>query len=242
MGRSSAIARARSNTVVSMAFRDAARLRVLAAGMVGTQQQRQPAAEVHLDAVAELRAGGGGPPRRGGRARAGSGSKDSLPSARITRSERMVSSSRCRNGSQRSSSSVSGLLSGGAQRADRRQVDVVQAQPVVDVAGRGQVGVAGGVHRARQEVRRPHAVAAVAGEHAPGAVRAVGGGGQADDQDARATVTGARDRAAPVLVVAVGAAALAGDLGAVVDQAGAEAARGHVALDLPQAGHVTRPR
>lgn len=66
---------------------------------------------------------------------------------------------------------------------------------------------------------------AVAGEVATGAVRAVGGGGEAEYDDARVRVAEAGDGAAPVGIVPEGGAFLAGDLLAPLDQAWAAAAR-----------------
>ena len=51
--------------------------------------------------------------------------------------------------------------------------------------------------------RRVEPVAgAVAGEHPPGAVGAVGGGGEADDQDPRGRIAEAADRPRPVVLAA----------------------------------------
>ena len=73
-----------------------------------------------------------------------------------------------------------------------RDPGVVQPQAVVAVHRRRLVGEARAVHGGEQPVAR-----AVAGEHAPGAVAAVGGGRQAEDQHARGRVAEARARGRP---------------------------------------------
>ena len=89
----------------------------------------------------------------------------------------------------------------GRRRASHggRDVGPVQLQPVVAVRARRLVGEAGAVHRPEQPVAR-----AIAGEHAPGPVAAVGRRREADDEDLRGRVAEARHRAAPVVLVGVG--------------------------------------
>jgi hypothetical protein len=73
--------------------------------------------------------------------------------------------------------------------------------------------------------------AAISGEHAPGAIRAVGCGGQADDQELSLRIAEAGDGAAPVRFVAVGAALGAGDFLAVANQARAFAALDNLSVE-----------
>src|SRR5207237_790926 len=88
------------------------------------------------------------------------------------------------------------------------------------------------VHRGEEEV-----AAAVAGEDAAGAVRAVGGRGEAEDEDARRRVAEARDRAAPVLLVGERLAPYTRDLLAPLDQPGAAAAVRVLRGDDLELGH-----
>ena len=86
---------------------------------------------------------------------------------------------------------------GAADRGD--DVGAVQPQPVVAPRARRLVGQPGPVQRAVEPVAR-----AVAGEHPPGPVGAVGRRGQADQDDPGVRVAEAGHRAAPVLLVAEG--------------------------------------
>src|SRR5437764_767175 len=82
--------------------------------------------------------------------------------------------------------------------------------------------------QARPEHRRVEPVAAaVAGEHPSGAVRAVGGRGEADDQNAGVRVTEGRDGPAPVALVGEGAAPLGRHLLAPGDEPRAGPADAH---------------
>src|SRR5215211_8203395 len=101
--------------------------------------------------------------------------------------------------------------------------DVAAAEGEAVVAGhRGRlVGEAGAVEAGEQPV-----AGAVASEDAAGAVAAVGGRGQADDEQAGRRVAEAGDRAAPVLLVAEGGPLLPGHLLPPGDQPGATAAVG----------------
>ena len=80
-------------------------------------------------------------------------------------------------------------------------VGVAQDQAVVAPPGGRLIGEAGLMESNKERVGR-----AIAGEHAPGAVAAVGGWGQANDQQARLRVADARQGAPPVLLFAVGRA------------------------------------
>ncbi len=71
---------------------------------------------------------------------------------------------------------------------------------------------------------------AVAGKHAAGAIRAVRRGGQPQDQHARLRVTKCRDRLAPIIAVAIGAALDGGDVGAMLAQSGTAPALHNFAL------------
>src|SRR5690606_12695317 len=81
------------------------------------------------------------------------------------------------------------------------------------------------VQRRVQEVPR-----AVTGEHPPGPVGAVGGRGQADDDDRGVRVAEGRDRLAPVLLVPEGGPLLPGHLLPPLHQAGARPAGDHLLL------------
>src|SRR6266498_3224241 len=108
----------------------------------------------------------------------------------------------------------------GRRALDRRgDVAVPQLQPVVAGDRGGLVGEAGAPQRGEQPV-----AGAVAGEDAAGAVAAVGGGRQAEDEQARGGVAEAGHRPAPVVPVPEGGALLPGDLLAPGDQARAPAA------------------
>ena len=86
-------------------------------------------------------------------------------------------------------------------------------QAVARIVRRRDVREAGAMERAHQKVAR--SADAVAGEHAPGAVRPVRGGRQADEQQPRAGIAEAGDRLAPVGFVAKGPPLFARDLRAV---------------------------
>jgi len=93
-------------------------------------------------------------------------------------------------------------------------VGVAQREAVVGALRRRDVGEALGVEGGEEKIAR-----AVAGEDAAGAVGAVGGGGQADQQEARVGIAEAGDGLAPVDVVAMGRLLVPGDLRAVAAQA-----------------------
>src|SRR5262245_63634752 len=93
------------------------------------------------------------------------------------------------------------------------------------------VGKPGGVQRLVQPV-----TAAVAGEDTAGAVAAVRGRRQADDQEPRPRVAEARHRPAPVFPVAVAFDLLACHLLTVSHEPGAEGATGDLVLKLDKRG------
>ena len=86
-------------------------------------------------------------------------------------------------------------------------VAVGQAKAVVAASRGGLVGVAGAVQGGEEPV-----AGAVAGEDAAGAVAAVGRRRQADDEQPRPRVAEAGDGKAPVVLILVGGALLAGHL------------------------------
>ena len=93
----------------------------------------------------------------------------------------------------------------------------------------------GPVRETRAVERREEKVArAVAGEEATGPVGAVGGGGEAEDDDPCCRVAEAGDGAAPVRLVRVGGPLLAGDLLAPSDEPRAAPARDDLALQRDQ--------
>ena len=106
-----------------------------------------------------------------------------------------------------------GLLAGGAQRTAADDPGAVSRRPSSRLHRRRLVGEARAVHGGEQPVAR-----AVAGEHAAGAVAAVGRGRQAEDEDARGGIAEAGDRAAPVLLAGERRALLARHLLAPRDQ------------------------
>jgi hypothetical protein len=119
-----------------------------------------------------------------------------------------------------------GLLAGGAQRT----------AAVIQAPRRARPSPAcrevGWVQSGEQEVAR-----AVAGEHAPGAVRAVRRGRQAEDQDPGGGIAEARDRAPPVLLAGERRPLLARDALAPLDQPRARAAADDLRLEgLKRAG------
>ena len=90
----------------------------------------------------------------------------------------------------------------------------VEPQPVGPVDTFGRAGQTGAPQRRVEKRAR-----GVAGEHAAGAVAAVGAGREPQQQQAGGGVAEARHRAAPVALLAVAAPLLAGDPLAVLDQA-----------------------
>src|SRR5580658_7673979 len=88
------------------------------------------------------------------------------------------------------------------------------------------IGEAGAMKRFVEKIAR-----AVAREHPAGAVGAMGGGGQAENQQLRVRVAEAGDGLAPVVPVAVGEALFGGDRFAIFDEARAFAARDDLAVE-----------
>ena len=97
-----------------------------------------------------------------------------------------------------------------------RDVGAGKNQAIVAVEAMGLVGEAGAVEGSIKPV-----AGAVAGEDTAGAVAAVSGRSEADDQDAGGGVAEAWDWAAPVVPLAIRGALLAADGLAPFDQAGA---------------------
>ena len=112
-----------------------------------------------------------------------------------------------------------GLVPGRRAADNRGDPRVAQAQAVVAGDGAGLGGEAEFVEHGVHEV-----AGAVSGKGAAGAVGSVSAGGEAEDEQAGAGVTEAGDRARPILVVLVGAAAGLADASAVVAEAGTELA------------------
>ena len=112
-----------------------------------------------------------------------------------------------------------GLVAGRGAADDRANPGVAEAEAIVAGDGAGLGGEAELVEDRVHEVAR-----AIAGKRAAGAVGSVGAGSEAEDQHTGAGIAEAGDRARPVIVVLVGAAAGLADAGAVVAQAGAELA------------------
>ena len=101
-------------------------------------------------------------------------------------------------------------------------------QQVIDVAAMNRlIGEANGMERREQEV-----AAAIAGEQSASAIAAVRRRREADDQQPRTAIAEPRQRAAPVVLIAVLAAFLARDLFAVRDESRTEAAVDDRALEL----------
>lgn len=78
-------------------------------------------------------------------------------------------------------------------------IGVVEPESVGAARRNGRRGESGAVERLIEPVARP-----VAGEHASGPVRAVGGGGEAHDEQAGEGIAESRNRAAPVFLIPVG--------------------------------------
>src|SRR5207244_5619637 len=109
---------------------------------------------------------------------------------------------------------------------DGRDVDTREPEAVVAALARGLVGEAGAVKRAEDPV-----AGAIAGEDAAGAVPAVGGRREPDEQHRCPRVAEPGNGTRPVVLVAIGGPLLATDRLAPVDQPRAPGAlddrRGH---------------
>src|SRR6185295_17657040 len=93
------------------------------------------------------------------------------------------------------------------------------------------IGEAGAVEAGKEEV-----AGTVAGENATGAVPAMGGGGQADDQQPGLGVAETREGPAPVILVLIGTAFFAGHLFPPGHQARTAPASGYGFVDKGQGG------
>src|SRR5437867_5422425 len=111
------------------------------------------------------------------------------------------------------------LVVGGRAPDRRGDVRVVQLEAVPGVRGRRLARERGVVERVEQPV-----AAAVAGEHPPGAVAAVGGRRQADEEESRAWVAESRERLRPVVLPDVAAGRRRRHRLAVRDESGTESA------------------
>jgi hypothetical protein len=111
----------------------------------------------------------------------------------------------------------------------RRNARADEREPIVRPAARGPVGETGPMEGRPQEV-----AAGVAGEDATRPVAAVRRRGKPDDEDPRVRIAEARQRPAPVRLVAVAADLLAGDRLAPGDEPGASSARDDLGLERGQ--------
>ena len=185
--------------VVHHPRRQLAGVRVLPAGVV-TADQGLSVRELVPDAMAERRSR---PDREPAAASAVAGRRRtrSFPARRRCgcAAARASSASRCTR--QLTISSGVGLLSGGAQRAAAVMKTSCSVRPS---CGWREVGMFAKPARCSAAIRKsPRAAGAVAGEHAAGAVGAVRGRRQRDQQHPRVGIAEARDRLAPVDLVAV---------------------------------------
>src|SRR4051812_1338756 len=185
---------------------------VLAARVVAAEQQRQPGAELRLAAVPERRA------RAGADAvRVGDVSQVGVVADLAQRhhdAQAGEGGDLGRQGAAAADDLAGGRLVVGWRAADGREgVGVAQREPVGGVLRGGDVGEPRRVKRGHEEVAR-----AVAGEDPSGPVGAVGGRGQADQQQAGVRIAEPGHWAAPVGVVAVGSLLLARDPLAVPPQ------------------------
>ena len=118
-----------------------------------------------------------------------------------------------------------GLVAGWSATDDGANPELAELEAIVSADGDGLAGqpelVQDGIHEV---------AGAVAGEGAAGAVGTVGSGGEAEDEDAGVGVAETRNGFGPVLLVAVGLAAVFADGAAVVDEPGAAGAGGDALL------------
>ena len=117
------------------------------------------------------------------------------------------------------------MRGGGDERA-------LEGQPVAGIEALRLRGNAGPVEGGEEEVAAP-----VAGEHPAGAVRAVGGRREAEDQAVGVVIAEVRHGAAPIGLVAEGGALLAGDALAPLDEPGAQAAVHEVEVEVGDRVH-----
>ena len=187
------LGRARMNTASSIVGREPAGERVLLARMERAEHGDRPAR--HFEQVRE--------PGPAGRERAAElvatrAAPTTPPRSRTRRARRSPrtcsrsSSSRRRNGAHSSRSAGVGLFAGGAQRTAAAMYASCSTSPSSTRDRRRLVREAAPEHRREQEV-----AGAVAGEHAAGAVAAVRGGREPDDEHAGARVAEARAPAGP---------------------------------------------
>ena len=97
---------------------------------------------------------------------------------------------------------------------DRADVGVNESKTIFARDGCGLVRKSGAIKLFVKKI-----AGAIAGEHAPGAIRAVRRGSEADDQELRVRIAESRDRPAPILLIAIRAALGACDFFAVANQA-----------------------
>ena len=126
-----------------------------------------------------------------------------------------------------------GLVAGRSAVNGAGDPGVCELEAVVFTGAGWLVGEAGVAEGLEKEI-----AGTVTGEDAAGAVGAVCGGGETDDDEARVGVTERGDGAAPVVFIAVGAALDAGDGLAVLAEAGAAVAGDNLALEVLQAHSI----
>ncbi len=124
-----------------------------------------------------------------------------------------------------------GLVAGRGAADDGADPELAELEAVVAADGHGFGGEAEFVEDGVHEV-----AGAVAGEGAAGAVGSVGAWGEAEDEDAGVAVAEAGDGLGPVLLVAVGFAAVLADAAAVVAEPGAAGAGDDGVLELVENG------
>ena len=124
-----------------------------------------------------------------------------------------------------------GLVAGWGATDDGANPELAELEAIVLADGDGLAGKAELVEDWVHEV-----AGAIAGERAAGTVGSVGSGSEAEHQDAGVGVAEAGDRTGPVLLVAVGLAAVFADGAAVVDEPGAASAGGDAAVYLVEKG------
>ena len=125
------------------------------------------------------------------------------------------------------------LVGGGSAVDGAGDPGVCEFEAVAGMGAGWLIGEAGVAEGLEKEI-----AGTVTGEDAAGAVGAVCGGGETDDDEARVGVTERGDGAAPVLFIAVGAALDAGDGLTVLAEAGAEVAGDDLALEVLQAHSI----
>ena len=113
-------------------------------------------------------------------------------------------------------------------------ISVLQFQPIAAIFRGGLIGKSGAIERLIEKIS-----GAVAGEHAPGAICAMGGGRQSNNQQLCARIAEAGHRLAPVFPIAKGGAFLPSDHFAVVDEARAAFATNDLLVETIESIHAS---